>query len=187
MIVFIDETNCNLFLLRSRGHSRKGTRCSVIAPTSKGKNIQYPNAAIQRDALAVTGKIIVPNLRVILRAVTESLYNVVVVCNKAPVHAAPEPLFEEEEFASASLLRASLYGAPINPIAECWSATKATMKLNVAARMTALLNSTLSNIYLYTKMFERYLFLSLFCCHQRPTGAENLAVSGIAKVWFLIS
>ena len=38
-IIFIDESNCNLFLRRTQGSSRKGTRCSVKSPTSKGKNI----------------------------------------------------------------------------------------------------------------------------------------------------
>lgn len=38
-IVYIDETNCNLFLRRSFGRSKKGVRCTVNLPTSKGKNI----------------------------------------------------------------------------------------------------------------------------------------------------
>ena len=38
-IIFINESNCNLFLGRTQGRSRKGTRCSVKSPTSKGKNV----------------------------------------------------------------------------------------------------------------------------------------------------
>lgn len=36
-LIYVDECNCNLFLRRSIGRSRKGARCSVKAPTSKGK------------------------------------------------------------------------------------------------------------------------------------------------------
>ena len=38
-LIYIDESNCNLFLRRTQGRSRKGTRCSVKAATSKGKNV----------------------------------------------------------------------------------------------------------------------------------------------------
>ena len=38
-IIFIDESNCNLFLRSTQGRSREGTRFSVKSPTSKGKNI----------------------------------------------------------------------------------------------------------------------------------------------------
>ena len=38
-VIFIDETNVNLFVRRSFGRSRKGTRCSVKTPTARGKNV----------------------------------------------------------------------------------------------------------------------------------------------------
>ena len=43
-IVFMDESNCNLFLRRREGRSRKGTRCTVKTPTSKGKNVHMIGA-----------------------------------------------------------------------------------------------------------------------------------------------
>ena len=46
--VSIDETNVNLFLKRTQSRSRKGTRCSVIAPTPKGKNVLVIGAISQR-------------------------------------------------------------------------------------------------------------------------------------------
>ena len=38
-IIYIDETNCNLFIRRSIGLSIKGTRYAIKAPTTKGKNV----------------------------------------------------------------------------------------------------------------------------------------------------
>ena len=38
-VIYIDETNINLFLRRGAGRSRKGTRCSVKTPTARGKNV----------------------------------------------------------------------------------------------------------------------------------------------------
>ena len=38
-VVYIDETNVNLFLRRSQGRARKGMRPMVKCPTSRGKNI----------------------------------------------------------------------------------------------------------------------------------------------------
>ena len=47
-IVDIDETNCNLFFRRSFGrYARKGTRCAVKAPTSKGKNVHVIGGILQ--------------------------------------------------------------------------------------------------------------------------------------------
>ena len=43
----MDETNCNLFLRRSQGRSRRGTRCSVKAATSRGPNIHVIGAISQ--------------------------------------------------------------------------------------------------------------------------------------------
>ena len=38
-IVYIDKTNCNLFLRRSFGRSKKGVSCTVSLPSSKGQNV----------------------------------------------------------------------------------------------------------------------------------------------------
>ena len=81
-------------------------------------------------------------VRRMLRAVTEPFNNVVVVCDNAPVHCALETVYDDEELSGATLLRASPYSAPINPIEQCWSIMKAKMKRILATRMANLLNST---------------------------------------------
>lgn len=46
-IIYMDESNVNLFLRRACGRSRKGTRCCVKAPTSKGQNVHIIGAISQ--------------------------------------------------------------------------------------------------------------------------------------------
>lgn len=148
-IIFIDESNCNLFLRRTQGRSRKGTRCSVKIPTSRGKNVHIIGGISQQGLVYLERRRgsyrrddCCDWLRRMLRAVPEPLNNVVIVCDNAPVHSALETVFEEEEFSGAILLRASPYSAPINPIEECWSIMKANMKRLLANRMTEMLGST---------------------------------------------
>ena len=75
-----------------------------------------------------------------LRSITERIQNFVVVCDNAPVHCSLEVVFEEE-FVGATLLRASPYSAPLNPIEECWSVLKAAMKRQLASKMSEMLSS----------------------------------------------
>ena len=133
-IVYIDETNCNLFLRRSFGRSRKGTRCTVKAPTSKGKNVHAIGGIPQTGLLyferrrgSFKKEDCQEWLRSLLRSITESLSKIVIVCNNAPVHSNLETVLEEE-FIGAKMLRLAPYSAPLNPIEECWSVFKAQMK-----------------------------------------------------------
>ena len=97
-VIYIDETNFNLFLRRSEGRSRRGTRCSVKAPTSKGKNVHVIGAVSQTGLVyweRRRGSYKKPDcqewLRSVLRRVDEPLTNVVIVCDNAPVHSELEP------------------------------------------------------------------------------------------------
>ena len=38
-ILYMDETNFNLFISRTKGRSKKGTRCTQISAGSKGSNV----------------------------------------------------------------------------------------------------------------------------------------------------
>ena len=59
-------------------------------------------------------------LRCLFHTITEPLYIFVVVYDNSPVHSALETLFQEEEFLSASLLRASPYSAPLTHVGVPW-------------------------------------------------------------------
>ena len=46
-LIYMDESNVNLFLRRTCGRSRKGARCSVKAPPSQGQNVHIIGAINQ--------------------------------------------------------------------------------------------------------------------------------------------
>lgn len=176
-IIFIDETNFNLFLRRSQGRSRKGTRCSVKSPASKGKNLHIIGAISQEGLVYIETRRgpykkedCCEWLRRMLRNVTEPLHNVIVVCDNAPVHCSLETVFQEEEFSSAELLRAAPYSAPINPIEECWSVLKSHIKRDMASRMPELLAETprdLSKTEFRMRVLEEVVERNINCITPR--------------------
>ena len=132
-IVYIDETNCDLFLRRNFGRSRKGTRCTVKAPTSKGKNVHVIGGISQTGLLTLKDaeeEVCQEWLRSLLRSITESLSQIVIVCDNAPVHSNLETVLEEEEFIGATMLRLAPYSVPLSPIEDFCSVFKAQMKKN---------------------------------------------------------
>ena len=148
-IVYIDETNCNLFLRCSFGRSKKGVRCTVSLPTSKGQNV-HVIAGIYQTGLVYwerrRGSFRKDDccewLRKLLRELEEPIQDVVVACDNAPVHVSLQDVMEEEEFEGAQLLRLAPYSAPLNPIEECWSVMKSEIKKLLRSTMTDLLNAT---------------------------------------------
>lgn len=50
-LVFMDETNFNIFYKRSQGRARKGERAVVMLPPSKGANLQVQCAVTITDGL----------------------------------------------------------------------------------------------------------------------------------------
>ncbi len=134
-VVYIDETNCNLFLRRNFGRSRKGTRCSVKLPTSKGKNIHIIGGITQtgiqhweRRRGSYRKEDCCNFLRNLLRNMEEPMSEIVVVLDNAPVHVSLESVSQEEEFRGLELLRLAPYSAPLNPIEEVWSIFKSEAK-----------------------------------------------------------
>ena len=117
-IIYIDETNCNLFIRRSFGRSIKGTRCAIKAPTAKGKNV-HVLAGITQTGIVYwerrRGSYLREDcnewMRTTLRQVNEPMENVVIVCDNAPVHVRLETVVQEEEFEGATILRSGPYSA----------------------------------------------------------------------------
>ena len=111
-VIYIDETNCNLFLRRNYGRSKKGARCSVRAPTSKGKNIHVIGGKNRTGLIYLErrrGSYKKDNccdfIRFLLRQVQDPMNEVVIVWDNAPVHVNIG-----------------------NPIEECWSVFKIEIK-----------------------------------------------------------
>ena len=145
-VIYMDESNVNLFLRRNFGRSRRGTRCSVKVPTSKGRNVHIIGAVSQTGLVywerrrgSFKKEDCQEWMRSMLRAAHFPMENILVVCDNAPCHTGLETVLEEVEFQGAQLLRMGPYSAPLNPIGEVWSALKADMKRRLATSMPSLL------------------------------------------------
>ena len=148
-LIYIDETNCNLFLRRTNGRSKKGTRCIVKAPTSKGKNIHII-AGISQTGLIYWERLrgsytkVACNewLQRLLRNYAGDYSKLSIVCDNAPVHVDIEKIAEEEEFCGINVIRLAPYSSPLNPIEECWSVLKSKIKEKLSVTMQEMLTST---------------------------------------------
>lgn len=135
-VIYIDESNCNLFSRRTFGRSRKGARCTVKVPTSKGKNVHIIAGISQTGIVhwerrrgSYRNEDCNEWLRRLLRRLENNvLQNTVIVCDNAPVHSRLESVMEDEEFRGCTILRLAPYSAPLNPIEECWSVVKNELK-----------------------------------------------------------
>ena len=139
-VLYMDETNANLFLRRTEGWSRRGTRCCVKTATSKGDNVHVIGAISQTGLVyweRRRGSFLKDDccewLRRALRHCPEPMERIAVVCDNAPVHVDLESVAAEPEFEGVEIIRSAPYSAPLNPIEECWSAMKAAMKRGMAA------------------------------------------------------
>ena len=135
-VLYIDETNCNLFVRRSQGRSRRGL---VKVATSKGANVHVIGAISQTGLVywerrrgSFRKEECREWLRRALRQCPQPMDRIVVVCDNAPVHNDIESVAAEPEFEGVEILRMAPYSAPLNPIEECWSAFKAAMKRSMA-------------------------------------------------------
>ena len=147
-VLFIDETNVNLFLRRDQGRSSKGSRCVVKAATTKGPNIhvigmmsqtgivywERRRGSFRKDACNQW-------LREALSRCPEPREEIVIVCDNAPVHVDLEQVTEEDEFQGVSILRLAPYSAPLNPIEHVWSAMKAELKQEMSATFADMLRT----------------------------------------------
>ncbi|KAE8994958.1 hypothetical protein PR002_g19765 [Phytophthora rubi] len=138
-IIYMDETNFNLWATRTRGRSLKGRRAVKKVFAGGGQNM-HVIACISEDGLvyyeARFGADRVDNtndfIRSLLRHVRDStsldLSDVVLVLDNAPCHSRAERVFEENEFLEAKLLRLGPYSPMLNPIENVFSTFKSAVK-----------------------------------------------------------
>lgn len=137
-VVWIDETNFNLFCRRKFGWSRVGFRAVQRLPTSRGPNIHLIGAIgtsgiIQLDRRRGSFKADSANewVQRLLSRWEDSgnqLSDLVVVCDNAPCHSRLERIFDNS---AATLLRLSPYSPMLNPIETIWSKIKTEVKSNM--------------------------------------------------------
>ena len=98
-LIYVDETNVNLFRRRACGRSKKGARCLLKAPASKGKNVHIIGAIIQTSLVywerrrgSYTKEECHGWTRLMLRAAAIPMEQAVVVVDNAPCHSGLEVL-----------------------------------------------------------------------------------------------
>ncbi|GMF33932.1 unnamed protein product [Phytophthora fragariaefolia] len=136
-IVFVDETNFNLWCSRRRGRSLKWKRVVDKSTARKGSNIHVV-VCISEDGLAYSekrfGSFMSDRCSEFIRRMlwhigqTAPLDNVVLVCDNDSCHTNIEEVFKEDEFLVANLLRLGPYSPMLNPIENCFSAFKSMVK-----------------------------------------------------------
>ena len=134
-VVWIDETNINLFCRRTRGRALSGSRAVQKLPAAKGPNVHLIGA------ISAVGVVMIDRRRgsfshrsandwmtTLLQRWQEmgnQLDDLVVVCDKAPCHSRFETVFEDT---AATLLRLAPYSPMLNPIEIIWSKIKTFIK-----------------------------------------------------------
>ncbi|KAG3102065.1 hypothetical protein PI124_g7264 [Phytophthora idaei] len=148
-ILYLDETNFNLWISWSYGWSLAGERAVDLNTTGKGRNIHII-ACISRDGAeyldgrfgSFTWEAARDFIRAMLRdqATREPLNNVAVVLDNAPCHNRVEEVFNEAEFSEVQRLRLGPYSPMLNGIENVFSVYKAAVKRYMAANRRNILS-----------------------------------------------
>jgi transposase len=149
IIVYVDETNFNLFCRRTVGRALRGNRSVVRLPNSKGPNLQIIGAITSTGLLhweRRRGSFTVELFNAWLRRCLVSAIgagilpqDVVVVIDNAPAHSRAQSVFQEPQFNGATLLRLAPYSPMLNAIETVWSGVKSHVKRSMETRFTQLL------------------------------------------------
>lgn len=137
-IVWIDETNFNLFCRRTRGRSRMGSRAVQHLPASRGPNIHLIGG------ISAAGVVLMEQRRGSFKSETANnwlrtllqqwqdmgnqLGDLVIVCDNAPCHRTLETAIDGT---TATLLRLGPYSPMLNPIEIIWSKIKLFVKAHL--------------------------------------------------------
>ena len=134
-IIWMDETNLNLFCRRSQRIARVGERAVMALPTSKGPNIHVICALSAYQMIYMTrrrGAFKSDTAKAWLLEMLENLPlgiavdSVVVVCDNAPCHSKFEECVIEQP--GLTICRLGPYSPMLNPVETVWSKMKAVVK-----------------------------------------------------------
>lgn len=148
-LLYVDETNYNLFCRRSFGRARRGQRAVVKMPNSKGANLHVIGAISSHGLVhweRQRGSLKSPNFNLWLRRCLQAALAagvhpdaIVVIIDNAPAHSRAEEVVEEDAFHGAQVLRLAPYSPMLNAIEIIWSALKARLKANLQSRFGELM------------------------------------------------
>ncbi|POM71545.1 hypothetical protein PHPALM_11873 [Phytophthora palmivora] len=113
-IIYMDETNFNLWSTRMRGRSLRGRRAVKKIFAGGGQNMHVTSSHASVSMALYTGEF--------------NLTDMVLVLDNAPCHCRAEQGFEETEFLDATLLRLGPCSPMLNPIENGFSTFKTAVK-----------------------------------------------------------
>ena len=167
VVVYIDETNLNLFTRREYGRSETGKRVISTMPASKGPNIHIIGA-ISQQGLEYwerrRGNYKMPEARNFVKRLIDTMVgngtvitNLVIVCDNAPCHSNIEVLLLERGYVGARIIRLGPYSPQLNPIESVWSTVKAKFEGLHAIRKNDMMAGVQQNDITNTEYRLRYL------------------------------
>lgn len=166
-IIFIDETNFNLFCRRSCGWSPRGQRSIVQLPNSKGPNLHIIGAISSIGLMyweKRRGSLKKPDFQAWLRRCLQATvaagypaHDIVVVVDNAPAHSQAEAVFQEAEFVGGALVRLAPYSPMLNPIESVWNFVKLNIKAQLQAGFTELMAGDPDGVLTQTEFRLRFL------------------------------
>ncbi|XP_036324932.1 uncharacterized protein LOC118738120 [Rhagoletis pomonella] len=137
-IVWIDETNFNLFCRLSRGRSKVGRRAIQALPAARGPNVHVIGAITASSILLMDrrrGSFTANSCSDwILQLVQKwqqlgnNLQDLVIVCDNAPCHSRIEAAVAQHSDGMSAVLRLGPYSPMLNPIEIIWSKFKTEVK-----------------------------------------------------------
>lgn len=143
-IVWIDQTNFNLFCRRSKGRALAGSRAIQKLPAAKGPNVHLIGAIsaasvvmMERRRGSFTAELAnawVASLLHRWQNLGNQLDDLVIVCDNAPCHSRLETVFDDT---AAVLLRLAPYSPMLNPIEIIWSKIKCYVKTHITVPQVA--------------------------------------------------
>lgn len=143
-IVWMDQTNFNLFCRRSKGRALSGLRAVQKLPAAKGPNVHLIGAIsaagvvmMERRRGSFTAELAnawVTSLLQRWQNLGNQLDDLVIVCDNAPCHSRLETVFEDTP---AVLLRLAAYSPMLNPIETIWSKIKCHVKTYITVPQVA--------------------------------------------------
>ncbi|KAJ3649388.1 hypothetical protein Zmor_021135 [Zophobas morio] len=143
-IVWMDETNFNLFCRRTRGRARVGNRAVQHLPAARGPNVHLIGAIsaagvvqMERRRGSFTALLANEWVRRLLeewQAMGNEIADLVLVSDNAPCHSSLE---EAVNGTGATLLRLGPYSPMLNPIENIWSKIKTYAKTHLRVPVVA--------------------------------------------------
>ena len=199
-IVYIDESNVNLFLRRKQGRSRMGQRAVAKLPSCKGANVHMISGLTQSGLVGFErrrGSYKGADCKQWVKKLLDDLIeggtasnDIAVVIDNAPGHSKLEEVIKDYD--GCQLIRLAPYSPMLNPIESAWSVIKSHLAQQEAAQLSELpaghnngLTQTEARLQFVERLIDegRSKVTARMCCqfinHTHKFFADALALKDI--------